>query len=88
MTSAERSLPLAKAQAGTAGIFVERRSKIWSRGADGGDQTKEDSGENRNAQRKQQDADIERDGRTIFSDARNIAGVDAEQQSERRRTRE
>src|ERR1700751_5566749 len=64
-----------------AAVFIEGRCQIRSRGADCRDQAKEDSGEKRNAERKEQDVDVECDSRTIFSDARNIARVNAEQKT-------
>ena len=45
-------LPAAKANAGTTAALVERGGKVGTRRADGGDQTEENPGDERHAERK------------------------------------
>ena len=69
----------AEADAGAVAALIERGGKIVAGGADGGNQAEENPGKNRDAQGEQQDVEIERDGRSVFADARKDVGADAEQ---------
>ena len=67
----------AKAHPATAAAFIQGSCEIGPGSADGWDQAKENPGEDRNAQREEQDMQIEGNGRGIFADARKTSRAGA-----------
>ena len=70
---------LAESGAGAVAAFLERRVEVGTRGADGGEQSEEDAGEQGDAEGEGEDAPIDADGGSVFADAGDVAGAEGEQ---------
>ena len=52
--------------------LLERRVEVGTRGADGGEQTEENAGEQRDAEGEGEDAPVDADRGSVFADARDV----------------
>src|ERR1035441_4169163 len=73
------SLALAEAGAGAAAAFFERGVEVGSRGADGGKEPEEDSGEKGNGEGECEDTPVNSDRSAVFSNAGKAGGTDGKQ---------
>ena len=71
-------LALAEAGAGAVAALFKSGVEVGARGTDGGEETEEDAGDERDDEGEGEDAPVDADGGSGFADAWDVAGVDGE----------
>ena len=72
-------LALTESGAGAVAAFLERGVEVGARGSDGGEQTEENAGKQRDAEGEGEHPPIDADGGAMLADAGNIAGAEGQQ---------
>ena len=72
---------LAESGAGAVAAFLERGVEVGARGADGGEESEEDAGEQGDAEGEGEDTPIDADGGSVFADAGDVAGAESQQRA-------
>ena len=80
-TSSDRALLWRNARARRPAAFLQRGVEVGARSLQRREQTEQDAGAERDDHRERQHAPVERDGRSVFAETRQVGGVDREQRS-------